>query len=115
MNKLEKKITQTDSKLGHKITHITITRKDKKKQIDPKDIKQMATELHNKAVNDIGDNNFNIYFRVWSGTNPHTFNVNDSGEIPKFLESDDYYQGKVKNEKKFLKYYRVDFYVETFN
>ena len=113
MSKLEKKVSRRKTLLGHDLASISVRRKDGKKLIDPKDIKQIAQELHKKAINEIGDD-FKIYLRVWAGDRPHTFNVDEQGDVEKFDVSDDYYVGKVKNESKFLKYYRVDFYVNKY-
>lgn len=113
MNKLEKKVSYRDTKLGKQLTTINVFRKDRKNLINPKDIKQMTTELHKKALKQTGDD-FKIYIRTWAGDTPHTFNVDDSGDLIKFDEDDDYYDGVVKDEKKFLKYYKVDFYIEKY-
>ena len=113
-SKLESQITRKTTLLGNQLTNITVFRKDRKKLIDPKDVKQMVAELHKKSLKEVGSNDFKIYTRTWAGDMAHTFNVDEQGDVLKFDESDDYYQGKVKNTKKFLKYYKVDFYVEKF-
>ena len=112
MSKLEKLVSQQHNVAGSTITNIRVTSKDKKALIDPRDVKQLVKELNKKVSKD--SDNYKILVRIWGITGPpKSFNVNDMGEIQKFVGSDEYFNGKVKDVTKFLKYGRVDLCVEA--
>lgn len=112
-DKFEKKTTKKVTRIGTTLNTITITRKGKKKMINAKDIQQMAKEL-TKKLDDQGKE-YKVYLRTLNINRWHTFNIDDEGAIENFAtDEDDYYNGKVKNDEKFLQYGQVKFNIEIF-
>ena len=118
IRKINKTVEQTVKRYGKDseglMTKITLTRPDNKFLIDPKDVRQMVDELHNRVQKQ--SNDFAMYIRVWNIDRVYTFTVNDDGDILGYDNHEDYFKGTIRRGaiNKFLKHGKVEIVVERF-
>ena len=92
-------------------TTIKMHRKDNKPNIDTADVKKIVATIYAAGLKK--GKNPQIMVRANGPDQWHSFIMSDDGTIDDIMEFDKYYEGRVKNVKKFGKFSQLEIHVYT--